>query len=179
MPNILHVLIEGGHDESFVDRVIKPWLIRHDKYSDVIPFAYARRKKEIIENYITTINQKGEEIICLTDSTHAPCISGRLEHILKYKIGTFEQKAIFVAVKEMEGWYLAGFDNNCCRRCRIRYVERTDQITKDDFHELIAKSRYRNRPALRYEILGNFDLQLASTRNKSFYRFFNRFLNKH
>lgn len=178
MSNNLHVLTEGPHDESFVDKVIKPWLLERNKYDDVITFVYARRKREIIENYIKTIKGKGEHIICLTDSTHAPCISERLGQLIKYEIGPFEQKAIFVSVKEIESWYLAGFDNNCCRRCRIRYVEKTDQITKEDFHKIIATSKYRARPALRYEILSNFDLQLASTRNKSFYRLFNRFLNK-
>ena len=95
MSNNLHVLTEGPNDESFVDKVIKPWLLERNKYDDVITFVYAKRKREIIENYIKTVKGKGEHIICLTDSTHAPCISERLEQLIKYEIGTFEQTEIF------------------------------------------------------------------------------------
>lgn len=178
MYKILHVLVEGDNDESFVDSVITPWLVMNNKYNDVIPFKYANRKKEVIENYINTINQKGEDVICLTDSTHAPCISGRLDQLINYEIGAFNRAMIFVVVKEIEGWYLAGFDSGDCRRICIRYMEKTDQIKKEDFNEIIAKSKYRPRAACRYEMLRNFDLQLASTRNKSFYRIFDRFLKK-
>jgi hypothetical protein len=178
MYKILHVLVEGDDDESFVDNVIKAWLVTNDRYNDVIPFQYARKKKEVIENYVNTVNYKGEDLICLTDSIHAPCITGRLEQLINYEIGTFDPAMIFVVVKVIEGWYLAGIDNGCCRRIRIEYVPRTDQIKKEDFHEIIAKSKYRPRAACKYEMLRNFDVQLASERNRSFFRIFDRFLNK-
>ena len=176
MYKILHVLVEGDCDESFVDIVIKPWLVVKNRYDDVIPFRYAKRERDVIENYIDTVNQKGEDIICLTDSTHAPCISGRIEHLINYEIGTFDPGRIFVVIKEIEAWYLAGFDSSGCRRIRIRYETRTDGIKKKDFNQIIAKSKYRPRAACRYEMLRNFDLQLASERNRSFYRIFDRFL---
>lgn len=178
MYKILHVLVEGDHDESFVDNVIRPWLVMRNRYNDVTPFQYAERKKEIVENYVYTINQKGEDLICLTDSTGATCIRKKIDQLIKYEIGMFNPAMIFVVVKEIEGWYLAGFDNSCCRRIRIKYVPRTDQITKKVFHEIIAKSKYKPEAACRYEMLRNFDLQLASTRNRSFFRIFDRFLNK-
>lgn len=178
MYKILHVLVEGDHDESFVDSVVKPWLVGKNRYNDVIPFRYARRKKEVIEHYINTVNENGEDLICLSDSTHAPCIPGKLDQLVKYEIGKFNLAMIFVVVKEIEGWYLAGINNSCCRRIKVPYLARTDQITKEEFHGLIAKSKYRRRPACRYEMLRNFDLQLASTRNRSLFRIFDRFLNK-
>jgi hypothetical protein len=122
------------------------------------------------------VKDKCEDLICLTDSTHAPCIPGRLEDLVNYEIGTFDPAMIFVVVKVIEGWYLAGFNNDCCRRIRIKFVSRTDQITKGDFHAIIAKSRYKPRAACRREMLRNFDMQLASTRNRSFFRIFDRFL---
>lgn len=176
MYKILHVLVEGECDESFVDIVLKPWLVVKNRYDDVIPFRYANRERDVIENYIDTVNQKGEDIICLTDSTHAPCISGRIEELINCEIGTFGPERIFVVIKEIEAWYLAGFDNSGCRRIRIRYERRTDGIKKEDFNQIISKSKYRRRAACRYEMLRNFDLQLASERNRSFYRIFDRFL---
>lgn len=178
MYKILHVLVEGDCDESFVDTVIKPWLVGKNRYNDVIPFRYANSKKDVIRNYIDTVNQKGEDLICLTDSTHAPCILGRIEQLINYQIGTLNPARIFVVVKEIEAWYLAGFDSSGCRRIRIRYVGRTDGIKKDDFNQIVAKSKYGPRAACRYEMLRNFDLQLASQRNRSFYRIFDRFLKK-
>lgn len=178
MHKLLHVLIEGDHDESFVNNVIRPWLVAKNRYKDVIPFKYARKKKEVIENYISTINQKGEALICLTDSTHASCVPERLDQLTNYRIGMFDPARIFVVIKEIEGWYLAGFDSSRCRKIRIRYMPRTDHVTKEDFHAIIAKSKYRTRPACRYEMLRDYDLRLASTRNTSFFRIFDRFLNK-
>jgi len=178
MHKILHVLVEGDDDESLVDNVIKPWLVTNDRYNDVIPFQYARKEKEIIENYVNTVNHKGEDLICLADSTHAQCIPERLEQLIKYEIGTFNLGMIFVVVKEIEGWYLAGVDSGCCRRIRVQYVPRTDQITKEAFHAIIAKSKYRPRAACKHEMLRNFDVPLASTRNRSFFRIFDRFLKK-
>lgn len=176
MANVLHVLIEGGRDESLIDRVIKPWLVSKGKYQDVDTFAYANRKKEIIENYIRSLKEKDEDILCLTDSTHAPCISGRIELLIRNEIGPFDPKAIIVIVKEIEAWYLAGVDTQCCRRIRIPYEPRTDHIIKEEFHHIIAKSKYRTRPACRSEMLRNFNIPLASERNKSFYRFYSRYL---
>ena len=176
MRRILHVLVEGDSDEDFVDIVIKPCLIVKNKYDEVIPFKYANTRKDIVESYVSTVKAKGDDIICLTDLTHAPCVSGRIEQLINHEIGTFDAARIFVVMKEIEGWYLAGFDSSGCKRIHISYERRTDGIRKGSFNQLISKSKYRPRVACMYEMLKHFDLQLASERNKSFYRIFDRFL---
>jgi hypothetical protein len=174
--NTLHILVEGDQDDSFVQKVVKPWLLNKGKYNNVETFAYANRKKEITENYVKTIKEKQEDILCLTDSTHASCISGRIDDLINNGIGTFERKAIIVVVKEIESWYLAGVDNQCCRRIHIPYFERTEQIKKEEFHSIIAKSKYKPKPACRLEMLKYFNIVLASQRNISFYRFYSKYL---
>lgn len=176
MSNILHILVEGDHDGSLVERVIRPWLIERCKYQDVDTFKYANRKKEIVENYIRSISEIGEDLLCLTDYTNAPCISGRKEDLIDNKIGAFDLAAIIVIVKEIEGWYLAGADDRCCRRMGISYINRTDNIRKQDFHSIISGSKYRTRTACRAEMLRSFDVMLATARNKSFYRLYHHFL---
>jgi len=173
---VLNILVEGSQDEYFVERIVKPWLINKGKCKDINTFIYARRKKEIVENYIKATLEKKEEILCLTDSTHAPCISGRIEDLINNEIGPFNRKAIIVAVKEIESWYLAGFDYQCCRRLHIEYVPRTENIKKEDFHSIIARGKYKNRQACRAEMLRNFNVQLASERNASFYRLYSKYL---
>lgn len=173
---ILNILVEGSQDEYFVERIVKPWLISKGKCKDINTFMYARRKREIVENYIEATLEKEEEILCLTDSTHAPCISGRIEDLINNEIGHFDRKAIIVAVKEIESWYLAGVDYQCCRRLRIEYVPKTENVKKEGFHSIIARSKYRNRQACKAEMLRNFNIQLASERNASFNRLYRKYL---
>jgi hypothetical protein len=156
--------------------VVKPWLLGKGKYRNVETFLYANRKKGIIENYVKTIMEKQEDILCLTDSTHAPCIPGRINDLISNGIGPFDRRAIIVVVKEIESWYLAGVDGQCCRRIGIPYFDRTEQVNKEEFHSIIAKSKYKPRPACRFEMLKNFNVVLASQRNSSFYRFYSKYL---
>jgi hypothetical protein len=174
MSDILHILVEGDQDESFVQRVIKPWLVSQEKYLDVIVFPFACRKKETIENYVKTVLEQNQEIICLTDSTHAHCISGRMDNLINNEIGVFEKSQIFVVIKEIDSWYIAGVDKRTCNRIGIEYVERTERISKEDLHALIARSKYKQRLACRIEMLKNFNVILASERNRSFNRFYTK-----
>jgi len=176
MGKLLHVLVEGDCDEDFVNAVIHPWLVGRGRYDEVIPFKYANRRKQVVEDYVWVVTRRGEDLLCLTDLTHARCVPERMRQLIDHEIGTFDPAMVFVVVKEIEGWYLAGVDSSGCRKMGIRYEGRTDQLKKEDFNGVIAKSKFRPRSACRYEMLKNYDLELAATRNGSLHRLFDRFL---
>lgn len=176
MGKALHVLVEGDCDEDFVTIVVEPWLVGRERYDQVIPFRYANKKKGVVEDYVEAVKRRGEDLLCLTDSTHSRCVPERVRTVIDYEIGTFDPAMVFVVVKEIEGWYLAGVDSGGCRKMGIRYVARTDQVKKEDFNQLIAEGKFKPRSACRHEMLRNYDLRLASTRNGSLCRLFGRFL---
>jgi len=149
-------------DEEFVNIVIKPWLLRKEMYLDTIMYMYAHRKKELVENYIKTVLEKNEDVICLTDSTHAPCITKRKGNLINYEIGEFTLSSIYVVVKVIESWILAGVDNKTCKRLSVPYLSRTDHVHKNEFYEVISKSKFKPRVSCRIEMLKNYDIILAA-----------------
>ena len=92
----------------------------------------------------------------------------------KIKSRLIEDDNIFVVIKEIESWYLAGLDKETLKKLGISYSEkRTDLLTKERFDQLMS-NKYVSRIDFMQEILENFQVETAKQKNKSFNYFFKK-----
>lgn len=78
-----------------------------------------------------------------------------------------ENDKIIVVIKEIESWYLAGLDDEEYKRFEMHTLSNTDDITKEQFNDLIPK-KFDSRIDFLLEILKSFSIEIAKQKNKSF-----------
>lgn len=104
----------------------------------------------------------------MTDIDASPCVTARKQQIKKQKLGTLDDFRILVVKKEIESWYLAGLDEECCRRLRLPLGYETETITKQQFKQLLSGSKLGCTINCMIEMLKNYNLTTAKSRNGSF-----------
>ncbi len=77
-----------------------------------------------------------------------------------------DESKIQVIVQEIEGWYVAGLDNQSVNKLKLPAFEPSDSITKEQFDAIIPK-KFQRRDFL-IELLKNFSFDFATEQNKSF-----------
>lgn len=170
----LYILVEGNDDERFIERIIKPGLEK--RFHSVQLYRYAAQPPKKIENFLKSIVSMKADYMILTDIDHSPCVTQRknLLKTKKIKSRLVEDDNIFVVIKEIESWYLAGLDREILKKLGISYSEkRTDSLTKERFDRLIS-DKYVSRIDFMQEILENFQVETAKQKNKSFNYFINK-----
>jgi hypothetical protein len=167
-------MVEGDDDERFIDRAVKPFLL--ERYNDVKPYRYANQTKKKVVKFINAIRAMKADFISLSDINDSPCVTERKQRVKQTKIGNVDDNQIIIVRKKIEGWYLAGLDERCCRNLGISTHNYTDTIDKQKFNKLIVGSKFGSRRSCMVEILKNFDIETAKRKNKSFSYFCRKFL---
>jgi len=170
MPGSLYILLEGNDDERFFDKIIKPRF--QGKYDLVKLWKYSQQKTNKIGRYIRAINSMGADYIYVADINNAPCVTAR-KCSISISCPQASKNNIIVVIKEIESWYIAGLDDNTCRKLRIARTS-TDDITKEQFNQLIPKNATRTEVMI--DILMNYHLDVAQERNKSLQYFLEKWL---
>lgn len=170
--NRLFIWVEGDDDLKFFDEVIKPTF--ETKYDLVEVRPYARLKREKVNNYLKSIKAMRADYIFVADINQAPCVTARKQEI-EENFRNADKDKMIVTIKEIESWYIAGLDDVCCRRCGIPHLNTTDNITKEQFNELIPRKFRASRIDFLQEILKYFQTEIAKQKNQSF----GYFLEKH
>ncbi|NUU95801.1 hypothetical protein XO10_05830 [Marinitoga sp. 1135] len=160
----LFVFVEGNDDERFFEFIIKPKL--SNRYDLVQIIKYSEEKKEKIDNYISSIKQMKADYIFTNDIDNVCSIKNKKNEI-KTKWKNIDEEKIFIVIKEIESWYLAGLSDEKCKLLKIRIVKNTDEITKEEFNNIIS-NKFESRIAFMVEILKNFSIEIAIQKNKSF-----------
>ena len=178
MYRTLTIFIEGSDDGRFFGRIIKP--IFEGKYDHVGIWEYAQKFPRKTRSYINNINAMSSgnivaDYIYVTDFNDAPCFTYR-KQAKQSKLPNLDKEKIIVARKEIEGWYLAGLDETCSKKCGIIHCQSTDTITKEQFNNLIPKKFESSRIDFCQEIIKYFNLEIAKRKNESFRYFLEDFL---
>jgi hypothetical protein len=174
MFNELYFLIEGNSDERFFQQIIEP--ILKDRYDYIGYYQYARRPKKKIREFIRSIVSKQVDFLCITDINTSPCVTARKERIKKRKFGTLDNSRILVVRKEIESWYLAGLNEECCRRLRLPARYETESISKEQFKQFLSGSKLGCTVNCMIEILKNYNIGTAKSKNGSFDYFYRKYL---
>ncbi|HWP30468.1 MAG TPA: hypothetical protein VNK96_01900 [Fimbriimonadales bacterium] len=160
----LIIFCEGQDDQTFVERILKPYFKNGFGYVGCIQ--YRGRTKKDTNNLISRLHGAGYQILFLVDHDNSRCIRETIQKILN--IYTELKKAsIIVVQKSIEAWYCAGATKNICNKYSI--PERTETIDKSKFRRLCKQHRSTSL-ILMQEILNNYSIEQALCRNTSFAR---------
>lgn len=172
MYKVLYILIEGADDGRFFNRIVKP--LFEGKYDYVGIWEHAQKIPKQTRNFVRSIKAMSGHYIFVTDIDNSPCVTHRKD-AKRQKLENLDKDRIVVVKREIESWYLAGLDETCCRKCRIPHFNMTDNITKEQFDNLIPRKFESSRIDFLKEILKYHQVEIAKQKNKSF----RYFLEKH
>lgn len=161
----LWILVEGDDDERLIEH-IKPEL--ESQYDYVGVWQYAQKPKKKRGEFLRVMNSTPSfDCIYLTDINNSPCITAKREDV-KNKYGNrIEIERIVIAVQEIESWYLAGLDEQNNKELGIKPSNRTYDITKEKFNDMMP-ARFDSRIDYMREILKWFSVETGVAKNASF-----------
>ena len=79
-----------------------------------------------------------------------------------------DTERVVVVMKEIESWYLAGFDDTVGGEMGIPSLPSTEEVTKEDFREMVPKRFRSSAVDFMAEILSGYRVEIAKDRNRSF-----------
>ncbi len=167
----LYLLVEGPDDDRFCERIVKPALETRRRWVRVV--RYAEMKKAKVAKFLGNV-QRTRDVgyLLFADKDAAPCVSKKKE-VIAERFPPVDAHRVIVVVHEIESWYLAGLSRETCRRFKMGWMDRTDEVDKNRFDVLIPR-KFDSRVDWMNEILKHFSLEMAKTRNKSFKYFADR-----
>lgn len=162
----LHVLVEGFDDEVFFTTILKPLL--RSKYDLLRSYRYNTKPLESVKALMHSIDSMHDaDYLFLTDLNASPCVTARraaIEHKYKQRINP---SRLMIVKREIEGWYLAGLDDEHARQLRLSPFRNTDGTTKEQFNSLIP-GEFLPRNNFMQEVLRRFSIETARQKNASF-----------
>ncbi|MFW5995892.1 MAG: hypothetical protein ACOCQB_01360 [Halanaerobiaceae bacterium] len=168
----LYIIVEGNDDERFFRGVMKNELLR--KYDRIKIWQHAQRSHEDKEKFFRAVQTMQQDYIYIEDLDDVPTPSRKKKNIIEI-FNDLDRERVVIVVKEIEGWYLAGLNRESCECLGLDYLERTDDIYKEDFNEMIPH-HFRSRIDFMQEIIKEFSLKTGVKKNRSLSYFVSKFL---
>ena len=185
----LYILVEGGDDARFFERVVRPMF--EDEFGHVQLWQYSQQEKEKVNKFLDSIRamQGGgiADLIIVADLDESPCVTDRKERIPSgfrslsagqspgQPTGPFSSTRILIVCREIESWYLAGLNDEECKRLGLTTtIDNTDRISKEQFLDLMP-DRFDSKSEFMLEILREFDHETARSKNSSFRYFMQKY----
>ena len=185
----LYILVEGGDDARFFERVVRPMF--EDEFGHVQLWQYSQQEKEKVNKFLDSIRamQGGgiADLIIVADLDESPCVTDRKETIPSgfrslsagqspgQPTGPFSSTRILIVCREIESWYLAGLNDEECKRLGLTTtLDNTDRISKEQFLDLMP-DRFDSKSEFMLEILRVFDHETARSKNSSFRYFMQKY----
>ncbi|MFC1715208.1 hypothetical protein ACFL6S_16185 [Candidatus Poribacteria bacterium] len=163
----LLIWVEGPSDQRFFDKVIKPEFERKYGRNKVHIRQYSNMNKESVIKVTDDFEANDDHYICVRDMDKAPCVSAKKQEMRKGEFENVPDDRIIVVIKEMEGWYLAGLNDDSCKRLGFSSLSSTDKTGKGQFKRL-QRVKFGSGRDFMIEILKSFDIETAKRKNESF-----------
>jgi hypothetical protein len=158
----LFLFVEGNDDERLIKAVFVP--LFEVKYDKIIIYKYEEREstlKALFKGF-----QDDYLFFCDYDSKGDPsfCTTRRKEKELE-KYPFLDNRRIIVVKEVIESWYVAGVATANYKKWKLKTLNDTTSISKNQFNQLVPKGF--NRTDFKVEILQQFALNEAIERNHS------------
>ncbi len=170
--NKLYIFVEGNDDSLFFKTLFKP--IFNDYYDDVEIIQFAQLKKAKVDLFIMSINTLKFDYFLVADIDQCDTITTK-KKIIRAKFDKIDSNQIVIVISEIESWFLAGMTAESAANLGLDLIERTDEVTKEDFNAYFIRT-YRSRIDFMQEVLKNYSIETARKRNKSFDYFFRQYV---
>jgi len=161
----MHVMVEGRDDREFFAVGIEP--ILRERYDHVQIWEYAGATIERRIDYIRSIRAMNADYLFVTDINASPCIAARKEHLVGSHKNVVDPGRTIIVKREIEGWYIAGMDDQTCQGLGITSLSHTEDVTKEQFRSLLPR-RFRGPVDFMTAILKGYRIDLARGKNRSF-----------
>ena len=169
----LYIFLEGDDDERYFKSIIAPLLKR--KYDKIIFYTYRNKSKEKVMGFIKSINSvSSSDYIFIADIDLFKNEDLKKRNLIDI-YGNLDVKKVFIVIKEIEAWYLAGLDNDYILKHNISVKNDTNNIVKESFENILKNSKNKKMTPSTWmiEILKNDNLNVAIEKNNSLKNFIN------
>ena len=175
MKDLLFLIIEGENDERFFKNVFQP--ILKEKYNTISYYQYCQEKKSNFEKFLNYLKIKDIDYYIFGDINNCTCITMKKNCILKRTNNKAEINNIFIIIKEIESWYIAGIENEDLKIIGInKNIRNTDDLTLEKLYEIIPE-KYKSKMILFFRvILKRYDIKTAIQKNTSFRYVYNKII---
>lgn len=179
---ILFVFVEGQDDEKFINAFIKDKKCLNEKYRTIRCIRYGEGwNASKINKYIgKSITKLGHDYIFLADADFEGkinCFPMRKKKLVEtYKLP--DENRVWIAIQEIESWFLAGFDDKFCKREKIAFKPNTERVTKEIFDKIDLNRKKKSHNQLIDFLIRKksaFSFEEVKKRNSSLKRFYNHF----
>ncbi len=170
----LFVFVEGKEDIIFVKKVLYNLFMKHS--INIIPIPYQKTRNHDVKKYIKASKANNHDYVLLSDldSHKYECITSRKNQRIEELNDEITPDKIIIVVEELESWCLAGIDESIDEYADFIVPENTDNITKEDFDEILSNTSFNKNKIFNY-LSFNFNVDLAVKRNKSFKYFLKKY----
>jgi len=160
------ILVEGKDDSRFANAILRP--ILEGKYDHIDTWEYAQQTSKKTAGFLKALASMQADYLFLADINSSPCVTAKKEVLAnKYQPGG-RPLDIVVVIKEIESWYVAGLSDEACRELDIVPLSHTDDVTKEQFREVMPKRFNDSVVDFMTEVLTSFDVDIARDKNRSF-----------
>lgn len=156
--------IEGNDDKMFFEKIVKGYLLKSGFKGRLRIHKYAELKNEKISGIIK--NFKNDFVYFIADINSEVCVTSKKQKI-KSSIPLLEFDQMVIVKAKIESWYLSGMPESFCQ-------EHKNFLDNDINFNTIGKYKFASfKPKnfdlldFKLEILKNFDLSTARSRNES------------
>lgn len=166
----ISIFIEGNYDRILFKEHISKLFRKKGLNVELIP--YKEEEKNFIPTYIETILNLSlpHLYIFITDIDNYKTTDRRKKSLKECYGSILHESHIFVIIKMIEGWYLAGLSRENARKLSINLevYDKLDAnlIKKDDFIRL-KPPKYHGKRAFYIDVAAAFKIKEASKRNDS------------
>jgi len=162
--NGLYVWVEGSDDIRFFERVMMGVL--EQRYDWVKIVTYAEESTKWINNFLISIKAMGADYIFAADYDSSPSIAHRIQ-ALQNSYKHCDAERIQLIIEEIEGWYIAGLEDESCKQLKVPCLKNTNSLTKEQFNNLVPK-KFTSRIDFMVEVLKAYSISTAMNKNDSF-----------
>ena len=160
---ILSVFVEGADDERFVQQVLEPEF-RH-RYLHLRCWRYAQELDSKTDNFLKNLKSQQAPYLFLTDMDRSSCFTEKKRQ-LRQHFPHLDEGRVVVVKRMIEGWYLAGLDEQALAGLKVQPGTDAEEVTKDQFDRLIPACCV-SRAAFLVQILDHYQVAVARERNAS------------
>lgn len=166
---LLFIICEGDDDQRFFEEIVEPQLPYAEHEVDY--FQYGESPHEDVCNFIHSIRGMQEngidaDYLFFRDFDRAPCKESRFDEIDRKYNELVSRDRTFLVVQMIEGWYVAGLENQHSVPMLNDVPPQTDDFIKQDFENLSNEDA--DHIDVLQEILKYFDIDRARYKNQSF-----------
>ncbi|WIW27620.1 hypothetical protein [Bacillus inaquosorum] len=159
----LLIFVEGYYDKTFFKNIIQPLLYKN--YNEIKIIEYSKPNDLFIDSYIKSTKRTDYiDYIFTVDLDECSSIDDKITEVIK-KYKNVEKEKVYVVIKEIEGWFLAGLETEDKLKLNFKHKHNCNEIIKESFDSVIPPKT--KKTTFLIELIEKFKLEVARKNSHS------------